>query len=211
MTLKSLTASSVGALFLALAAQGVSAAPAAAPVPPAAPAAPPLTHGPALAGVCLLSEQQAIAGSTVGGYVRTRLDQIVTQVRAELSPEDAAIAADGKALDAAKTTLDQATLQTRAQALQQRYQAFQQKADLRQREVKATQDKALNRIAQELEPIAQQLYVAHHCSILLDKGTVLTANPDMDLTAAAAAGLNAKITQFPFDREHLDTGVPAAK
>jgi len=160
----------------------------------------------------MLSVNQAITQSTVGGYVRTRLDQIVTQVRAELNPEETAINTEGKALDASKATLDQATLQSRAQALQGRYAAFQQKADLRQREVKATQDKALNRIAQELEPIAQQLYQAHRCSVLIDKGSVMLANPEMDLTPAAITSLNGKLQQFPFDREHLDTGAaPAAR
>lgn len=180
--------------------------------PVASTPAPAVAQGPAIPGVCLLSVNQAIAQSTVGGYVRTRLDQIVTQVRAELSPEETAINTEGKTLDASKATLDQATLQSRAQALQGRYAAFQQKADLRQREVKATQDKALNRIAQELEPIAQQLYQAHRCSVLIDKSSVMLANPDMDLTPAAITALNGKLQQFPFDREHLDTGAaPAAR
>jgi outer membrane protein len=191
--------------FIAASAQG--ATPAA-----SAPAAPAVAQGPVIAGVCLLSVNQAIAQSTVGGYVRTRLDQIVAQVKAELGPEETAITTEGKTLDASKATLDQATLQSRAQALNTRYNAFQQKADLRQREVKATQDKALNRIAQELEPIAQQLYQAHRCSVLIDKGSIMLANPEMDLTPQAITALNGKIQQFPFDREHLDTGAaPAAR
>jgi outer membrane protein len=174
--------------------------------PVASAPAPAVAQGPAIPGVCLLSVNQAIAQSTVGGYVRTRLDQIVSQVRAELNPEETAINNDGKALDASKATLDQATLQSRANALQTRYASFQQKADLRQREVKATQDKALNRVAQELEPIAQQLYQAHRCSVLIDKGSVMLANPEMDLTPAAITALNGKLQQFPFDREHIDAG-----
>jgi len=214
MTLKSFAAPLAGALALSLMASAAMAAPPAAPAKPAAPAAPaapPISHGPAIPGLCVLSVNQAIAQSTVGGWVRTRLEQIVTQVRAELNPEEAAINADGKKLEADKATLDQPTLQSRAQALQARYQAFQQKAELRQREVKATQDKALNRVAQELEPIASQLYQAHRCSILVDKGSVMLGNPDMDLTAGAVTALNSKIQQFPFDREHLDTGAPAAQ
>jgi outer membrane protein len=207
MHMKNFAIAAVGVISLAASsAQSATA-------PPATPAvAPTIAQGPAIPGVCLLSVNQAIAQSTVGGYVRTRLDQIVTQVRAELSPEETAINTEGKALDAGKATLDQATLQSRAQALNARYTAFQQKADLRQREVKATQDKALNRIAQELEPIAQQLYQAHRCSVLIDKGSVMLANPDMDLTPAAITALNGKLQQFPFDREHLDTGAaPAAR
>ena len=189
-----------------------SAAHSATPVPATPAAAPAISSGPAIPGVCLLSVNQAVAQSTVGGYVRTRLDQIVGQVRAELNPEETAIDNEGKALDASKATLDQVTLQSRAKALQGRYAAFQQKADQRQREVKATQEKAFNRIAQELEPIAQQLYQAHRCSVLIDKGSVMYSNPDMDLTQAAITALNGKIQQFPFDREHLDTGAaPAAR
>jgi outer membrane protein len=204
---KTLAISAAG-VFAFAASAGYCATPVAAA--PAAAPAPTIAQGPVIPGVCLLSVNQAIAQSTVGGYVRTRLDQIVTQVRAELSPEETAINTEGKTLDASKATLDQATLQTRAQALQARYGAFQQKADLRQREVKATQDKALNRIAQELEPIAQQLYQQHRCSVLIDKGSVMLANPEMDLTPAAVTALNGKIQQFPFDREHLDTGAAAA-
>jgi outer membrane protein len=206
MHIKTLTLFVVGAWTFA-----GSAALCATPV--ASAPAPTVAQGPAIPGVCLLSVNQAIAQSTVGGYVRTRLDQIVSQVRAELNPEETAINNDGKALDASKATLDQATLQSRANALQTRYASFQQKADLRQREVKATQDKALNRIAQELEPIAQQLYQAHRCSVLIDKGSVMLANPDMDLTPGAITALNGKLQQFPFDREHLDTGAaaPAAR
>lgn len=177
----------------------------------AATASPPVAQGPAIPGVCILSVNQAIGTSTVGKYVSDRMNQIVAQVKAELQPEDTAIATDGRALEAQRTTLDAATFNTRAQALQSRANALRQKADLRQREVQATEQKALNRIAQELDPIARQIYQQHHCSVLINKDSVLIANADMDLTPAAVTALNARIQQFPFDREHLDTATPASR
>jgi outer membrane protein len=174
-------------------------------------AAPAVTHGPPIPGVCILSINQAITTSTVGKYVSDRMNQIVSQVKAELTPEDTAIATDGRALEAQRSTLDAATFQTRAQALQSRVNALRQKADLRQREVQATEQKSLNRIAQELDPIARQLYQQHRCSILLNKDSVMIGNPDMDLTTQAVAGLNARIQQFAFDREHLDTAQPTSR
>lgn len=177
----------------------------------AAPARPAIAQGPAIPGVCVFSVNQTIGASTVGQYIHTRLDQIVAQVKAELNPEDTAIATDVKALEAQRASLDAAAYQTRGQALQGRINALREKADLRQREVKATEDKALNRVAQELEPIAQSLYQSHRCSILLDRGSVMMANNEMDLTSGAVAALNAKIQQFPFDREHLDTGTAPAR
>lgn len=174
-------------------------------------AAPPVTHGAVIPGMCILSVNQAITTSTVGRYVSDRMNQIVAQVKAELTPEDTAIATDGRALEAQRTTLDAATFQTRAQALQGRVNALRQKADLRQREVQATEQKSLNRIAQELDPIARQLYQQHRCSMLVNKEAVMIANPEMDLTTQAVASLNARIQQFAFDREHLDTAQPAAR
>ncbi len=194
-----------GALAAAMIASIGSAATTAAPAAP-----PPLSQGAPIAGLCLLSVQEAISGSTVGKYASTRMQQIVAQVKAELAPEDTGIGTDSKALETARSTLDQATFQSRAQALQARVEALRQKADLRQRELQATERKSFNRIAQELDPIARQLYQQHRCSVLLDKGSTMMTNPEMDITPQAVTSLNAKITQFPFDREHLDTGAAAA-
>jgi len=193
-----------GALAVAMIASMAAAQTAA----PAAP--PPLAQGAPIAGLCVLSVQEAISNSTVGKYASTRMQQIVAQVKAELAPEDTGIGTDSKALETARPTLDQATFQSRAQALQGRVDALRQKADLRQRELQATERKSFNRIAQELDPIARQLYQQHKCSVLLDKGSTMMTNPEMDLTSQAVTALNAKITQFPFDREHLDTGAAPA-
>ena len=205
-----------GALALVLAASGVMAqSRAAAPAPAARPAsapAPTIAQGPPIPGVCTISVNQAITESTVGQFVRTRLQQLGQQVSAELSPEDTSISNDAKAYQAKQATLDATSRQTQGQALQQRANAFQQKYELRQREMQATQEKALNRIAQELDPIAQQLYQQRRCSILINRNAVLIGNPDMDLTSAAVTQLNGKIQQFAFDREHLDTAqTPAAR
>jgi len=174
-------------------------------------AAPPVAAGPPIPGLCVISMNQAISSSTVGQYVTSRLNQINAQVKAELAPETTAIETEGRALEAARPTLDAATFQTRAQAFQTRLNALRQKADLRQREVQATEQKAVNRIAQELDPVARQLYQQRRCSVLIDKGSVINANPDMDMTAQAIAGLNGRIQQFAFDREHLDTAAAPAR
>ena len=174
-------------------------------------AAPPVAAGPPIPGLCVISMNQAISSSTVGQYVTSRLNQINAQVKAELAPETTAIETEGRALEAARPTLDAATFQTRAQAFQTRLNALRQKADLRQREVQATEQKAVNRIAQELDPIARQLYQQRRCSVLIDKGSVINANADMDMTAQAITGLNGRIQQFAFDREHLDTAAAPAR
>jgi outer membrane protein len=205
MPYKTLSTLMAGATALTLASGAMAQSRPAAPAAAAAAPAPTIAQGPVIPGVCTISFNQAIAQSTVGQFVRTRLQQIAQQVSAELQPEDQQISTDAKAFQAKAATLDATSRQTQGQALQARATAFQQKYDLRQRELQATQEKALNRIAQELDPIAQQLYQQHRCSILINRTAVLLGNPDMDLSQQAVTQLNAKIQQFAFDREHLDT------
>ena len=85
MTLKSLvTATCVAALTLGVASQASAQA---------APVAPAITHGPAITGLCTLSIEGAIGGSTVGKYVQTRVQQIATQVRQSMAEPRPAVLA----------------------------------------------------------------------------------------------------------------------
>lgn len=174
-----------------------------------APAAPPVNHGPALAGVCIVSLDGAIGSSTVGKYVQTRLQQIAQQVQTELTAEQTAIQNEAKTLDAQKATLDQGTFDQKNASLQVRAAALQRKAQLRERELQATQQKALARVGQELEPVIRASYQQAKCSLLLQRDAVVLANPAMDITPSVITGLNGKITQFAFDRERLDQAAPA--
>jgi outer membrane protein len=197
MTFKTFATGACAAAVALTAATGASAqAPAA--------AAPAVTHGPALPGVCIVSIENAIGASTVGKYVDSRVQQIVAQVNAELNGEKTGIDNDAKALDGRRATLDQNALEQQAAALQVRANALQRKAQLRDREVQATEQKAISRIGQEMEPLIRQVYQQRQCSILMQRTALVIANPAMDITPQVVTALNAKITQFTFDRERLD-------
>ncbi len=202
MTFKSIGVLAIGAAA-ALSFASVAAAQTAAPKPAAA-AAPMPNPGPVIPGVCIFSKEGAIGTSTVGKYLQGRLQQIGTQVNAELNAERTAIENDAKALDAQKATLSQDQLEQRNAALQVRANAFQRKAQLRDREMQATEQKAVQRVLQEVGPILQGVYGQRGCGLLIDGNSVMGANPQMDVTPAVVTQLNAKLTQFPFDREHLD-------
>ncbi len=169
-----------------------------------------MSNGPAIPGVCIFSNEQAIGQSAVGKYVSERMKQLQSQATAEVNAEKTAIETDGKALEAQRATLSSDTYQQRAVALNQRIQALQKKAELRSRELQATEQKALGRIATELTPLLRTVYNKHNCGLLLDRNAVFGANPSMDTTEEVVKLLDAKITQFPFDREHLDQPTPAA-
>ena len=205
MTIKALVAATCVA---AITASVSTAAFAQAAAPAAAPA---VSHGPALPGVCVISLEGAITGSTVGKYVQTRLQQIATQVQAELKAEEAALQTEAKTLEGQRASLDQATFETRANALQTKANTFQRKAQQRERELGATQQKALGRVGQELDPIIRQVYQQRQCSLLLNRDSVVIANPAMDISQPVVTALNAKITQFNFDRERLDQAAAPAQ
>jgi len=187
------------ALSLATGAMAQAARPAG-----AAPAAPNFPTGAPLAGVCILSNEGVIYASTVGQYTIGRLKQLSAQVDAELNGEQTQIQTDAKALEAQRGKIAEAQFQQQGQQIQLRAQALQRKAQLRQREISATQEKALQRIGQEAEPIVRQVFVQRSCSVLLSGQALVYPAPSMDITPAVVQGLNAKIQQFPFDREHLD-------
>lgn len=191
-------AAAVPAMALALSGVAYAQAPAA--------AAPPVTHATAPAGVCIASVEGAIANSTVGKYVQTRLQQLAAQVNAELQAERTGIDNEAKALDGQRATLDQNTFEQRAAAVQVKANAFQRKAQQREQELSATRDKAFNRVGEEMEPLIRQAYQAKGCAVLFNRQAILLANPATDITPQVVTGLNAKITQFAFDRERLDQG-----
>jgi Skp family chaperone for outer membrane proteins len=172
-------------------------------------AAPAVTHGAPVAGVCIMSVEAAIGSSTVGKYVDTRMQQIVGQVNAELNGEKTAIENEGKTLQSQGATLDRTILEQRSAALQVRANALQRKAQLRDREVSATEQKAVGRIGQEMEPMIRAAYQQKGCSVLLNRQAVVIANPAMDITPSVVTALNAKLTQFAFDRERLDQAAAA--
>lgn len=194
----------------ACAAVALTAASTASAQQPAAGAAPAITHGPPVPGVCIISVEAAVGGSTVGKYVNTRVQQIAAQVNAELTAEKTSIDNEAKALDSQRATLDQGTFEQRGAALQVRANAWQRKYQLREREMQATQQKAFDRVGTEMEPLIRQAYQAKGCSLLLNGNALVMASPAMNITPAVVTALNAKITQFAFDRERLDQPQAAA-
>ena len=161
-------------------------------------------------GVCVLSREGLLTNSTVGTYVGDRMKQLGAVVQAEVTSEQTSLENDAKALDGQKATLQADVYQQRGQALQQRYAQLQQKVQLRQRELEATQQKAFSRILQAAGPMVGQVVGQRSCGILLDANSVIVGNPSLDITQTVITMLNGSLTQFAFDREHLDQqGAPA--
>jgi outer membrane protein len=203
------TAASAALVLSAGAALAQAARPATAPLANAAAGVP---TGPAIPNMCIFSQQAAVGTSAVGKYVVSRLQQIQAQAQAELQSEETQLQTDIKTYGTQRASLSTDVQAQRDRALTERAQALQQKAQLRSRELEATQQKAISRVVSEYDPIVIAVMKSRNCGIVLDGQAALAFNPSMDLTPDVVRQLDAKITQFPFEREHLDTGavVPAA-
>ena len=148
--------------------------------------------------------------STVGVFINDRMKQLSAVVQAELTTEQTSLENDAKTLEGQKASLDAAVYQQRGQALQQRGAQFQQKVQLRQRELEATQQKAFARVLEAAGPFVGQVVTQRSCGALVDANAVIVGNPSMDTTPTVIQLLNGSLTQFAFDREHLDQpGSPA--
>ena len=183
------------------AAAPVFAQTAARPAQPAAAAAQagsrPTNPGPAIAGVCILDEQRALLTSSAGRAFTARMQQLTQAVQSELTPQQTAIEAEVRRINA----LPEAQRAQPGQAVQTRAAAFQRLATTREAELQATQRRQLQRISTELQPVVSQVYVQRNCGLLLDGSAVAYANPAMNITDAVIAGLNTRLPTLTFQRE----------
>ncbi len=192
-----------------LAAGAVSSAAVAAPA--AAPAASAtIATGPAISGICIVNNDYILGGSQVGKFVITRLQQLKSQVDAEINSEGSALQTDAKTLQGQRASLSKDQYEQKIGALQVRDQALQRKIQQREREMQATQEKAFGTIGQQADPIVRQVIGEKTCSLVLNGAAVVVANPAMDLSPTIVQRLDAKIQQFAFEREHLDAAAAGA-
>ncbi|MGF7153532.1 OmpH family outer membrane protein [Novosphingobium gossypii] len=166
---------------------------------PAAPAGQPL-GGPVVQGVCLLSREAVFANAAIGKVATTRLQELARVAQAEIDAERKPLEAEAKALQGQP---DNAATKARREALGTKWQALQLKAEHNSREIEATRGKALERIANETQPVIAQVYGQKKCGLVLDRSTVLGGNFANDLTADVVRGVDAKITTITFERERL--------
>ncbi|HET9161351.1 MAG TPA: OmpH family outer membrane protein, partial [Caulobacteraceae bacterium] len=169
---------------------------------------PPLA-GTAIPGLCVFSQDDAIAASKLGQYIAQRLQTIGKQAQAELQSTQESLQNDAKAVDAQRASLSQEALEQKALEIRQRNEALQRLAQQRDRELQLTQAKALQRFATETNPLFDLASKERNCSIVLNGEAIYNLNPQMDITPLVVTKLDAKITEFAFDRERLEQQLAA--
>ncbi|OYX31277.1 MAG: hypothetical protein B7Y99_10415 [Caulobacterales bacterium 32-69-10] len=212
-----LSATAAFAVIAAAASTAAAAAAAAAAAPPtgagSVSATPP--PGAPIPGMCVFSLDRTVAQSTVGKAFVARMQQLQAQAEAELTPERTALQTDANTLQGQRASLAPEAFQQRAEALNARIQAYGQKEQLRSQELEATQQKNLQRIAAEVNPLLVGVYSTRRCAVVFNAEALINVNPAMDISDDVVTALNGKMTTISFDRERLDqqaaaAGAPAA-
>ena len=195
-------------LITAAAALYASTAAAQAQQPAAATAPFPSRPGPAVAGICVVDNEGALAQSQVGRAYGQRIQQLGQQVTAELQPEQTAIETEMRAIQALAAG---APRQQRETALRTRAQNFQTRRDQRARELQATENRQLQVLSGHLRAAIDQVYGARNCGVLLQRGAVVAFNPALDITPQVVQGLNTRIQTITFNRETLPAQAAPAR
>lgn len=164
-------------------------------------------NGPVVPGVCILSPEALITDSKAGQAANLRFQQLAQDAQREAQAERQSLDTEAKTLEGQP----QASAEPRQQALTDRRKALQQKIELRGRELEYTRMKVIGRISTEAQPIITAAYASHGCGMLLRRGGVIGGNPTNDLTAETVRGLDAKITEIPFERESLPAATASSK
>ena len=144
-------------------------------------------------GVCLFSRTAAMGGSRAGQSGTQRMQQIVSQVNAELDPQQQSILQENNALKTAQSSLSAAQYQQRAAAVTTRAQTFLQLKQLRNAQIGRTKALAEQAIGQVMDPLLEAVLAEHHCSVVFDRSTAYRWNGAMDLTDQVRAGLDQRM------------------
>jgi len=151
------------------------------------------TYGPPMAGVCVVSRDQALAASQAGVSANQQLTQFVSGVRGELNAQRSAIQNDDRALAAQKASLAAADYQQRVGQLRARYQALDHASQVRDAQLAATRKQAFDQIGAVMGPSLTEVIAARRCSLVLERASTYGANPEMDITAQVIQRMNARL------------------
>ncbi len=195
---------------IAMTAASAAAPPAAQASAAASTSVEPITGGPVVSGVCLVSPEAILTASKVGQAVNARLQHLATDAQQQMLPERAMLDADAEILQSQKT-LPAAQLEQKRQALGERVKAFQVKIDTLSHRLEYTRIDVIQRISQQAQPVIAAAYTAHHCGLLFRRTEVVGGNLANDLTAEVVHSLDAKITTLTFDLETPPTSATDAR
>jgi Skp family chaperone for outer membrane proteins len=175
-----------------------------------------LAAAPAFAAdpVAVVDLQRVYAESAAGKSAQAQLKAISETVQKELDPEAKALQSEKEATWApkfngktdqqasAELEKDQA-LKTKYMTYVQRTNALLQKGELRRGEMQATEQSAVQAVLQAAAPDVKASMTAKGASVVLEKGSVVTAADAVDITTDVLSRFNARVKTVPVSKVDL--------
>jgi Skp family chaperone for outer membrane proteins len=160
----------------------------------------PALAGPVVPGVCVYNYDKAVASSAVGRSMTTRLEQLAGQIKADLQQRSQSLQTEQAALQSQAATLPKDQLEQKGQAFEQKVNDFERLRQFREAQLKATGEKEVGVITEQIDPLLHQVYAEHNCGLVVAaNATYGYYNQQMDVTQAVISKLDAKITTLSFD------------
>ncbi len=163
------------------------------------------------AEILFLDQQRIVSESQAGQSIDAQLRSLTEQVAAELQPEQAAIDVESRSLQEQRATLSQEAFGQRYQALVARAQRHEQMKQLRQAELQQARTTAITELRAQFEPIAESIFQRRKGYVLLERQTVLSADPRGDITDDVIRQLDRAVTTIAVTKPDLAAQLAAAQ
>lgn len=161
--------------------------------------------------IVVVDQGRVLTESRAGQDIRTKIEQIQSQMQRELEPTAQSLQQLGQSIEArtANITPEAAradtALQQQARDYQSRLQNLSQESDRRSTELAITERRAQVAFAQALEPVIQEVLREQNAQIMMGANSVMYALPTTDVTDQVIQKLDQRSPTIAVTRERLPT------
>jgi Skp family chaperone for outer membrane proteins len=161
--------------------------------------------------IVVVDQGRVLSESRAGADIRTKIENIASQMQRELEPTQQSIQQLGQSIEARTANMTPEAIQAdqlivqQYQDLQNRARNYQVEEQRRGRELQITERKAQVAFAQALEPVIQDVLREQNAQIMMGANTVMYALPATDVTDQVIQKLDQRSPTIAVTRERLPT------
>jgi outer membrane protein len=159
--------------------------------------------------IAVMNEERVLRESAVGQHIQARVVEIRDEIDAELAAISGPIQTETQAINTETANMteegvrNRPDLVARIQTVNEQVAEFEQTRRLRQQELVATERQAMRPVFEALQEVLEEVVAERGIDILVDRSQLVFATPDVDITPAVIAALDARLPTVPVNRARL--------
>lgn len=159
--------------------------------------------------ILIIDQNRVLRESDVGQHIKRQVESIGKSMEAELKSSTSPLSSERDRLVSELKNMDQSALasrpdlQKRAQDLMEKGQKQQIEASYKQRELQITEQKALQKVNDQLAKILEKIVDERKADIILDRSMVIYGGKTADVTDTVLSRLNSQMKTVSVTRERL--------